>query len=118
MTNHINEPTQGISERRKHPRIAFHVPVSVIGLSEEARVVDFSMSGFFIQMDTTVKLKEKQQVHLALRFPHERAGTVIKVIVAHIDQNGFGCQFTHLSPLINKLLENNFDMYSGTLPIE
>jgi hypothetical protein len=118
MTNLNNESMQGNSDRRKHPRIAFHVPVSVMGLNEKARVVDFSLNGFFVQMDARGKLKEGQQVRLALRFPQEKASTVIKAKVVHIDQNGFGCQFVNLSPLINEQLEKIFDMYSGTLPIE
>ena len=118
MTNRINESTQGSSDRRKHPRIAFHVPVSVMGLNENARVVDFSLNGFFVQIDARSKLKEGQQVRLALKFPHGKTSTVIKAKVVHIDQNGFGCQFLHLSSSINELLEKNFDIYSGTIPIE
>lgn len=118
MANPNNESTQGNPDRRKHPRIAFHVPVSVMGLNEKARVIDFSLNGFYIEMNARGKLNEGQQVRLATRFPHEKSITIFKAVVVHIDQNGFGCQFVHLSPLINELLEKYFDIYSGTLPIE
>ena len=117
-TNLSSETMQGNSDRRKYPRISFHVPVSVMGLNEEARVVDFSLNGFFVQMNARSKLTEGQQVRLALKFPHGKTSTVIKAKVVYIDQKGFGCQFVHLSPLINEQLEKIFDMYSGTLPIE
>ena len=118
MSNLKNESLQGSSNRRKYPRLAFHIPVSVMGFSEKAQVVDFSLNGFFIQMDATAELKEGRQVRLALMFPDEKTSTVIKAKVIHAEKNGFGCQFIDLSPTIIDLLEKNFDIYSATLPIE
>jgi len=108
---------QGHPDRRKTPRIAFHIPISVMGMNETAQVVDFSLNGFFIQMDAAGHVQEGQQVRLALRFPHEKASTILKAKVVRTEKNGFGCQFVDLSPSLMDLLEKNFDIFSATLPI-
>jgi hypothetical protein len=104
-------------DRRKNPRIAFHVPVSVMGMSQTAKVVDFSLNGFFIQMDAAGQVQEGQQIRIALRFPHENASTILKAKVVRTEKNGFGCQFVDLSSSLMDLLEKNFDIFSATLPI-
>jgi hypothetical protein len=114
----IDKGTLDHKERRTRPRIAFHLPVSIMGLNEEAHVLDFSVDGFFIQMDNPRQLKEGQQVRLALRFPHEKNSTVIKAKVIRTQINGFGCQVIDKDPLVIEMLEQSFDLFSVTLPIE
>lgn len=118
MSNFKKEPVQGNPDRRKNPRIAFYVPVSVMGFNEKAQIIDFSLNGFFVQMDLKGELKEGQLVRLALRFPHEKTSTVIKAKVIRTGGTGFGCQFVDLEPSIIELLETNFDIFSATLPID
>ncbi|MBR9980150.1 MAG: PilZ domain-containing protein [Desulfatitalea sp.] len=109
---------QANKDRRDKARIAFHIPIVVIGVNEKAQIADFSLSGFFIQIDTTAALKEGRQVRLAMRFPHQKNLTIIKAKVVRTGENGFGCQFVDLDPVVHALLEKNFDIYSATLPIE
>jgi len=118
MSGFKDESMQGNSDRRKNPRISFYVPVSVMGFNEKAQIINFSLNGFFVQMDLKGELKEGQLVRLALRFPHEKTSTVIKAKVVRTRGNGFGCQFVDLEPSIIELLETNFDIFSATLPIE
>jgi hypothetical protein len=113
----IDKDTPVHKERRTRPRIAFHLPVSIMGLNEDAHVLDFSVDGFFVQMDNPRKLKEGQQVRLALRFPHEKNSTVIKAKVIRTQINGFGCQVIDKDPLVIEMLEQSFDLFSATLPI-
>jgi hypothetical protein len=115
MMNHI---TRNHQERRNKDRIAFHLPVSIIGLNEKAQIVDFSLNGFFVRMESTSDLKVGQQVRLALRFPHEKNSTVIKAKIVRTEKNGFGCHFVDLDPLVLDLLEKNFVIFSATLPID
>jgi len=105
-------------ERREKPRIAFHVPVSVMGINAQARIVDFSLNGFFVQINAGEKLKKGQYVRLALRFPHQEKITFIKARVVRLEDSGFGCQFIDLDPQALEQLEINFDIFSAMLPIE
>ena len=105
-------------DQRDKARIAFHIPTVVIGVNEKAQIANFSLSGFFIQIDKAAELKEGQQVRLAMRFPHEKSITIIKAKVVRTEEKGFGCQFVDLDPVVYELLEKNFDIYSATLPID
>jgi len=110
--------SQSNIDRREKPRIAFHVPTAVIGVNQKAQVIDFSLGGFFIQIDNAEVFKEGQQVRLAMRFPHEKTVTIIKATVVRTEENGFGCQFVDLDSVVYELLEKNFGIYSATLPLE
>jgi hypothetical protein len=105
-------------DQRQCPRVEFHTPVILMGLSEKGEIVDFSQSGLFVQMDSSEGLKEGQQVHLAFRFPHEKQCTVIKGRIVRTEKDGFACQFVDLDPPLYELLERSFDFLSTTLPLE
>ncbi len=105
-------------ECRRHPRFEFHLPVSIIGMNVQARILDFSLVGFYIQVDGTSSISEGQFLRLALRFPGERNLSIIKVRVERIEAQGIGCAFVDLDPATQALIERNFDIFSATLPIQ
>ena len=105
-------------ECRRQPRYEFHLPVSIMGMDMQARVLDFSLVGFYIQVDCTSSFSAGQLLRLALRFPGERNLSMIKVRVERLEKQGIGCAFIDLDPTSQELIERNFDIFSGTLPIQ
>jgi hypothetical protein len=89
-----------------------------MGVDVQARILDFSLVGFYIQADCTSSFSDGQLLRLALRFPGERNLSMIKVRVERIDEQGIGCAFIDLDPTSQELIERNFDIFSGTLPIQ
>jgi len=105
-------------EYRSEPRIELHYPVALIGFDARARIIDFSLGGFYIQTDSPLPLIENQKIKLLLRFPEEKAGLTVKVEVIHQDKGGFGCRLYDVQPEANSVLLKYFNMFSGMLPIE
>ncbi|MBI5894604.1 MAG: PilZ domain-containing protein [Desulfobacterales bacterium] len=103
---------------RRQPRIEFQLPVSIIGFEVQAYILDFSLEGFYIQVDRAADFNEGQSLRLALRFPAERNLSMIKVRVARIDTHGIGCEFIDLEPTMKELIDRNFEIFSSTLPIQ
>ena len=118
MLNLQRNTTRVNAEYRADPRIEFHYPVVLIGYDAKARIIDFSLGGFYIETDTPVTFAENQKIRLFLRFPEERAGVTVKVEVVHQDPNGFGCKLYDVQPDANFILSKYFNMYAGMLPIE
>ena len=102
---------------RQQPRLEFHLPVTIMGVNVRARILDFSRSGFYIQIDGAAFFSEGQSLKLALRFPGEENVSVIKVRVQRTEENGIGCSFLDPDPGTQELIDRNFDIFSGTLPI-
>jgi len=103
---------------RRQPRIEFQLPVSIIGFEVQASILDFSLEGFYIQVECAADFNEGQSLRLALRFPSERILSMIKVKVARIDAHGIGCEFIDLEPATKELVDRNFEIFSCTLPIQ
>ena len=105
-------------ERRKDKRIEFHYPVVVLGIDDQAQILDFSINGFHIEMHTESGLTVGQIVNLALRLPMERDTLRIRAKVAYKDPKGIGCRFVDLGPANQEKLERCFNVFNATLPIE
>jgi hypothetical protein len=104
-------------ECRQQPRIEFYLPVSIVGMNVQASIADFSLCGFYIQLDSTDYFSKNQSLRLILRLPGEKASTMIKVKVVRIEKQGIGCEFIDLDAKTKKLLETNFEIFRWTLPI-
>ncbi|KJS29920.1 MAG: hypothetical protein VR64_18140 [Desulfatitalea sp. BRH_c12] len=107
-----------VDDMRKSPRIDFHLQVTIIGMNIQARILDFSLTGFYIQVDCTEHLWDGQLLKLALRFPTERNSIVVKARIVRTGKHGFGCEFLSLDPAMQELLERNFDIFKNTMPIQ
>ena len=103
---------------RRQPRIEFQLPVSIMGIKARATIMDFSLNGFYIQMECTSGFNEGRLLKLALRFPGEKNLSMIKVRVARSDKDGIGCEFIDLDPATKELVHRNFEIFSCTLPIQ
>ena len=100
------------------PRIEFHYPVTIIGMDTHAKIIDFSLNGFYIETRQVDSLSKGQRVNLALKLPDEIKSILIKAQLVYLDERGFGCQFTELAPDAKAVLERCFDLHAGMLPID
>jgi hypothetical protein len=105
-------------ERRKDTRIEFHYPVVVLGIDDQAQILDFSLNGFHIEIQAENVPSVGKIVNLALRLPMERDTLRIRAKVVYKDVNGIGCQFIDLGPSNREKLERCFNVFTSTLPVE
>jgi hypothetical protein len=110
--------TDDEAESRENPRIQFHCPAAVVGVDPNARVVDFSLSGFYIETKDPSKISPNQKVNIFLKLPEEKAGVTIRATVVHRDDNGFGCEFNSVNTEVHEMLSRCFQMFSCMLPID
>jgi hypothetical protein len=118
MLNLKRKLTSVSAEARVNPRIEFHYPVSILGIDANARIVDFSLGGLYIESECSMQILNNQKVSLILRLPEEKAGVIAKAQIIYRDQHGFGCKFCDIQPNVLKVLSSYFNMFSGILPIE
>lgn len=105
-------------ESRENPRIQFHCPAAVVGVDPDARILDFSLGGFYIETKKPMKICLNQKVNIYLKLPEEKTGVTIRAKVVHRDQNGFGCEFNNVNAEIQEMLSRCFHMFSCMLPID
>jgi len=106
------------SDSRANSRIEFHHPVVILGIDTMARILDFSLGGFYIETDHEAKINNGQRLSLALKLPDEKAFMALKAQVVHRDDNGFGCRLLSQSHEEAQTLKKCFELFSGMLPID
>ncbi len=106
------------AERRGNQRIELHLPVVILGIKEKAQIIDFSIDGFYIEMDRPWLLDIGRHIHLAIKLPSEKSVIKIRAQVIYSDLNGIGCQFTNQTQRLSGILGKCFDIFNATLPIE
>ena len=107
-----------VAERRNNERIEFHYPVVILGIDENAQILDFSPEGFHIELSTDKDLAVGRSINLALKLPTEKSVVRIRAIVAYKDKLGIGCKLVDTTPHIYKALQRCFDIFNATLPLE
>jgi PilZ domain len=106
------------ADRRRNTRIELHIPVVILGMDVKAQIVDFSLDGFHIEINSHDELPIGQPINLALRLPAEKDPLRLKAKVIYRDRRGFGCRFTDLSTSALERLQRCFNVFNATLPIE
>ena len=66
------------ADAREYPRIEFHFPVAILGIDAEAKIIDFSLNGFYIETDSVTRITPCKKINLALRLPGERERDIDK----------------------------------------
>lgn len=104
-------------ELRAYPRIELRAPVTLIGNDSPAQLIEFSLGGFFIEIDTVALPKVGQRLSIVLQLPGERNGLSARVEVVYSDVDGFGCRLLQPTPELRRALHNCFHIFSETLPV-
>ena len=106
------------ADRRNNQRIEFHYPIVILGIDENAQILDFSPDGFHIELSVDQDLAIGRNINLALKLPTEKSVGRIRAKVAYKDKLGFGCKIMDSTPKIYASLQRCFNIYNATLPLE
>ncbi|MGD9365102.1 MAG: PilZ domain-containing protein [Desulfobacteraceae bacterium] len=106
------------TDRRTSQRIEFHYPIVILGIDENAQILDFSPDGFYVELSSKRDLAIGRRLNLALRLPTEQDVLKIRARVAYKDAAGIGCQLVDTTPKLYASLERCFNIFNATLPIE
>jgi hypothetical protein len=117
MLNLRREHVEKTKDLRGDPRIEFHIPAAIIGIDSEASIIDFSLGGFYIETHSNQILKPGQKVSISLKLPNERIGITVKAQVMYSSDGGFGCKLLEPTVETISVLEECFNIFSGTLPV-
>jgi hypothetical protein len=117
MVNFKRQHIKVKSNRRNNDRIEFHYPIVILGIDEEARILDFSPEGLYIEMHSKKKLTIGRHVNLALKLPTEKEVLRLRAKIAYKDKNGIGCQLVDTTANIYESLERCFNIINATLPL-
>ena len=85
------------SDNRKTPRIDFRLPVMIKGYKGTKKVMDFSLTGLFIQVEDSSLFREEDIVRIIIKLPHEKRPMEIKAKVVRVAGDGIGIEFMDLS---------------------
>lgn len=104
-------------DRRKNPRIAFHLSVAVTGRKGLKEIRNFGIYGVFIKTDNPSQFKLMEKILLVMKLPHEKRGMGVKAKVVHVSKKGIGVEFIDVSPQDSMSLECCFNVFRGTMPL-
>ena len=105
------------NERRRAPRIDFYHEVRINRSHTLWMIRNFSIGGAFIQTDNPSEFDKERKIILFTKFPLEANPTVIHVRIAHVEEHGIGVQFIDLMGRNADVIEYNFEVFKGTLPL-
>ena len=104
-------------ERRLAPRIDFHHDVIVNRSRKLRQIRNFSIGGAFIRVDNPSEFDPGKKISLFTKFPLETKPTVMHAQITHVEKQGIGVKFVDLMGRNADVLEYNFEVFKGTLPM-
>jgi hypothetical protein len=113
-----NSPSEGDTERRVHPRLAFHCKATIRGIHQVVKVTDISLGGFFFELATNKKLKLGTLVDVSMRLPTEGRTIRFKAQLISQGKRGIGCKYVSLMRDTRESIRNCFETFKDTLPID
>jgi len=118
MVDKGKKQQQRKTERRKHPRLDFRCNATIRGINQLVRVTDISLGGFFFELVTKKKLKLGALVDVSMRLPTETNTLRFKAKLISQGSRGIGCKYVSLTPDIKESIQNCFEIFKDTLPID
>jgi len=104
-------------EKRKHPRIDFHLGVMIREHHGLKEIRNFGLGGVFVGTEDPSRFKSGEEVYLIMKFPSETKAMQVKSRVAHTSDNGFGVEFIDVSPKNAMSMEYCFNIFRHTVPL-
>jgi len=104
-------------DKRKTPRIEFHLEVVVKGCEGTTEIRDLSLGGLFIRLEDPGHLKEGDVVHLVMQLPFEKTPLYVRAKVVRVTSEGVGVEYMNLLPHQEMILEQCFHIFRHTMPI-
>jgi hypothetical protein len=104
-------------DKRKTPRIDFHLEVVVKGCEGTTEIRDLSLGGLFIRLEDVAKLSEGDVVHLVMQLPFEKTPLYVRARVVRVTSEGIGVEYMNLLPHQEMIIEQCFHIFKSTIPI-
>lgn len=105
------------SDRREHPRIEIRCPIKIHGLDIEATIVDLSLSGFYIETNSTDQIQLNKHIDLIVQLPTEKNAMLLRAKVISIQKKGIGCMLSKMNADKLSKLRKCFSVHKQMLPI-
>ncbi len=113
MTTKVSMPI----ERRRSPRIDFHLSVMIRGQQGLRQIRNFGIYGVFIQTENSSQFKGGGKIYLAMKLPGEKNVMEAKARIAHISPKGVGVEFVDLAREDVRSVKHCFDFFKHTVPM-
>jgi hypothetical protein len=104
-------------EKRKHPRIDFHLGVMIRGRQGLKEIRNFGLGGVFVGTEDPSQFESGDEVYLIMKFPSETKAMQVKSRVAHTSDKGIGVEFIDLNPRNAMSMEYCFNIFRHTVPL-
>lgn len=104
-------------DRRHHPRLEFHCTAKADHIPDILRVTDLSLSGLFLETENKTGFEPGRIISLAIKFPSEEKALLLQAKIADISKRGIGCHFVDLSPKNAQAIQDCFETFRDTLPL-
>jgi len=104
-------------EKRKHPRIDFHLRVMIRGRQGLKEIRNFGLYGAFVRTEDPSQFESEDEVYLIMKFPSEKSAMQVKSRVAHTSDKGIGVEFIDLNPKHAMSMEYCFNIFRHTVPM-
>ncbi len=105
-------------DKRLYPRLEFHCPVRIEGISGIHRITDISLGGAFVEYQTPSAFKVGDIHHLIIKVPTEYEPVKVKAQVANLQKRGVGFKYVDLSRRNQEIVRFCFDTFKDTIPLQ
>lgn len=104
-------------EKRKTPRIDFHLQVMIKGHQGLMKIKDFSLTGLFVEVQDSSGFEVGDELELIMKLPQEKDPIRVKAQVTRVTKKSIGVEFVELPPQHAMALEYCFHIFKHTVPI-
>jgi Tfp pilus assembly protein PilZ len=104
-------------DKRKSPRIDFHLSVNVKGKKEIQKVTNFGLYGVFLETPRSFDARPGDEISLLMKLPHEEKTLELKGRIVHVAEKGVGVAFPDVPPHTAMCMEACFNIFKATLPL-
>ncbi len=105
------------TEKRKSPRIDFHLAIKVKGQDDLREVQNLGLYGIFIRTKNPAQFQLGDSIYIEMKFPHETKVLNMKARVSHISKKGIGVEFIGLPPQDAMSMESCFNIFKHSTPM-
>jgi c-di-GMP-binding flagellar brake protein YcgR len=103
-------------EKRKNPRIDFHLELTIKGYEGSMEMRDLSLGGLLIQVDDPSHFNQGDVIHLVMLLPFEDKPIDVKAKVTRVTSEGVGVEYMNLLPYQEMIIEQCFHIFKSTMP--
>jgi len=105
------------AEKRKSPRIDFHLGVMIRGQQGLRKIRNFGLYGVYIRTENPSQFKNGDEIYLITKFPSEKKAMQLRSRVAHVSDKGIGVEFIDVNPKNAMSMDYCFNIFKHTVPL-